>query len=411
MMTSRNFKYRTMKLQATVIVIALVAFGCTREERDLPEATFPNTPDVFTDVPVSLTDEFFISFDPAEGANTSGFGVDETIFYEGTASIRIDVPAADDPNGGFIGGIFKDRGDGRNLTEYNAFTFWAKATTTATIGVLGFGNDFEDNEFVATRTDVQFTTGWRQYIIPIPDPSKLVQEKGMFVFSAGSQSTDGLGYTFWLDEMKFENLSSIAQRESRALDLQVVYNVDGTDIAVNAAPAYFDASEFDFAPTPPERNAADVVSIFSDAYTNVQVDNYNGFFQFATTQGGAIDIAGENLIRYSQLNFVSINMFNSPDVDASEMTHIHLDINIREAVNPGDFVRLQIINSDGAGATSGDVQLASYMTLTDNQWIQFDIPLADFTGLGTTDDVDLIFFISDGTISDLFVDNVYFYRN
>ena len=103
-------------------------------------------------------------------------------------------------------------------------------------------------------------------------------------------------------------------------------------------------------------------------------------------------------------------MFNSPDVDASAMTHIHLDINVRENVDPGDFIRLQIINNNGPSETSGSVNLGNYKPLISEEWGSYDIPLRDFTGLGTPNDVDLIFFVSDGTISDIFVDNIYFYR-
>ena len=92
-----------------------------------------------------------------------------------------------------------DRGEGRNLTEYNAMTFWARASTTATIGLLGFGSDFEQDTYTASISDVEFSTDWRLYTIPIPDPSKLVQEKGMFIFSAGTSSTGGVGFTFWID--------------------------------------------------------------------------------------------------------------------------------------------------------------------------------------------------------------------
>ncbi|MEM7297391.1 MAG: carbohydrate-binding protein [Bacteroidota bacterium] len=400
-----------MKSKTIYLLIALLGISCTRDEEVLPNATFPTTAGIFTDVPVSLTDEFFISFDPAQGANTNGFGVDEDVAFEGTTSIRIDVPSDDDPDGTFIGGIFLDRGEGRDLTSYNALTFWARASTTATIGLLGFGTDFGDNTYAASLTDTDFSTKWTKYVIPIPDPSKLVQEKGMFIFSAGSQSTGGQGYTFWIDELKFENLTSVAQRQPRALDLQVLFNVDGQEVAVNAAAGYFDESDFDFAPTPPARDAADVVSIFSDSYTNVQVDNYNGFFQFATTQGGATAIGSQNFISYTDLNFVSINMFNSPDVNATGMTHIHVDINVREAIDAGDFINFQIINNDGgASPSSGTVSLQSYASFQQEEWVSYDIPLTDFTGLAGTQDIDLIFFVSDATISNVLVDNVYFYR-
>ncbi|MBC6401430.1 MAG: Ig-like domain-containing protein [Ekhidna sp.] len=476
---TKDIKNNAIRIRAICFSIVLITFGCTRDELDLPNATFPAIAEVFTDVPVNLTDEFFVSFDPAEGANTNGFGVDENIAYEGTTSIRIDVPGPADPDGSFIGGIFKDRGDGRNLTSYNALTFWGRASTSATIGTLGFGTDFENNTYAASISDVAFTTGWKKYIIPIPDPARLVQEKGMFIFSAGTQSTEGLGYTFWIDELKFENLASVAQPLPQIFDgneqeetsfngatvrvsgANVLFNVDGKEVAVNSAPAYFNFSSsdpavagvddlgiitvksagtaqitatlgesenerpvngsltvtsegnFDFAPTPPARDADDVVSIFSDAYTNIPVDNYNGFFtpDGQTTLGGAITVAGENLISYTNLNFVSINLFNTGGANASTMTHLHVDINIREDVGSGDFIRLQLINNNGETETSSSIQLGDYVVLTKDTWLEFDIPMSDFSGLNATDDIDLIFFVSDATISSVYVDNVYFYKN
>ena len=124
-MKALNFlNMKNMKSKVILSLLVLLAFGCTRDESDLPFAKFPSTAEVFTDNPVGLTDEFFISFDPNGGANTEGFGTDENEFFEGTTSIRIDVPSPSDPDGNFIGGIFRDRGDGRDLTEYDALTFW-----------------------------------------------------------------------------------------------------------------------------------------------------------------------------------------------------------------------------------------------------------------------------------------------
>jgi hypothetical protein len=107
---------------------------------------------------------------------------------------------------------------------------------------------------------------------------------------------------------------------------------------------------------------------------------------------------------------VSVNMFNSPDVNATGMTHLHLDINVREAINPGDFLRVQLINNNGPGETTGAVNLVNYKPLVSEQWVSYDIPISDFVGLGSINDIDLIFFISDGTISNIYVDNIYFYR-
>lgn len=468
-----------MKKINIILFSSLLIFGtigCVREEfEDLPRARFSRTADIFTDNFVGLGSDFYF---PYQGAKPDVFSVDENESYKGSASIRIDVPNADDPGGNFAGAIFRIDGAGRDLQDYNVLTFYARASQAATISEIGFGQDFLGDTYRAFRTNVKFTTNWQKFVIPIPDPSKLLEERGVFQFAAGGIGPEGeeVGFSFWIDELRFEKLGTVAQPLPRIVNgenqsvnsfngvtlpvtgTSVVLNVDGFDVPVVAAPAYFNFKSsnpsvatvnnlgevtvisagnsritasidsdgnqinaigslivnsegpFDAAPTPPSRNPSDVVSIFSDAYTNVQVDNYNGFFQFATTLGGLTTIAGENIISYTRLNFVSINMFNSPDVNASAMTHLHLDINVRENLDPGDFIRVQLINNNGPTETTGSINLGNYKPLVTEEWVSYDIPLSDFAGLGGTDDVDLIFFISDGTISDIFVDNIYFYR-
>ena len=131
---------------------------------------------------------FFISFNPAEGANPNGFGTDDNVAYRGNSSIRIDVPGINDPNGTFIGGIFKDRGNGRNLTGFDALTFWVKGSTTATVGVFGFGTDFEQNNYVVGRDNVHLSTDWTKVVIPIPDASKISSRKrNVYILSRNRQ--------------------------------------------------------------------------------------------------------------------------------------------------------------------------------------------------------------------------------
>lgn len=457
----------------TTCLYLILFIGC-REERELEPARLDTTAEIFTDTFVGLGTNFYFPF-VGDGARPDVFSVDETEGFESDASIRIDVPNANDPLGNFAGASFVVDGGARDLRDYNALTFYAKASQAATLGTVGFGLEFQ-----ASRNNLDLTTNWQKYIIPIPDPSRLSEIATLFLFSAGGIGDvpgQEVGYTFWIDELKFENLFSVAQPLAQIFNgedrvetsfngvtipvsgASVLYNVAGAEVAVNASPTYFnfnssdpsvatvDASgtvtvtgagtteisaslgqgdnqtdaagrltvnssgAFDAAPIP-TRDASNVVSIFSDAYTNVPVDNYNGFFQFATTQGGAIAIGDENIISYTDLNFVSINMFNIGGANATGMTHIHLDVNIREALDPGDFLRLEIINDDGGSTTSGSVQLGDVNPLVSNQWIQFDIPLTSFSGLGNpANDVDLIFFVSDATISSIYVDNVYFYTN
>lgn len=390
------------QLLGLVLLSMVVLTSCERDvSDDAILATFPTTAQVFDDAPVGLTDEFFESFDPAIGANVNGFNTDDSEAYEGTTSIRFDVPSPNDPDGGFIGGIFRDRGEGRNLTEYDALTFWAKGSTTA-LFEAGFGSDFVEDKF-RTATNFEASTDWKKYIIPIPDASRLVQERGLFLFSAGTESTNGMGYTIWIDEIKFETLGTVAQPRPRILNgentlaqtfiggnLQVeglsqTYNTSRGDVTTDVTPNFFEFSssdesvaivdevgrievlgsgtseisatlngveaggsltveslgDFVSAPTP-TRDPQSVISLFSNFYEDRPVDFYNGFYEpFQTTTSADFTIDGDDVLYYLNFNFVGIE-FNQgvPTIDGSLATHLHFDIFI--PVDPPQNTALRI---------------------------------------------------------------------
>jgi hypothetical protein len=387
--------YKESRFLSLVTLTFIIVFSsCEREvSDDAVLATYPNTADIFTDAPVGLTNDFFKSFDPATGANTKGFGVDNTVAKVGRTSIRIDVPAPKDLDGGYIGGIFKDRGAGRNLTGYDALTFWVKGSTTATIAEVGFGTDFEGNKHAVTLKDIQLSTDWRKIIIPIPDASKLTKEKGMFIFSAGTTSTAGVGYTFWIDEIRFEKLGTIKLINPTILNgqdvvvngfvgsnqvinqLSATYNLsDGKNIAINVAPAYFNfatsndkvctvnqlglvkvvgtsgttvisasvgtslakgslkfTSNGTFPqPQTPTNPAANVRSVFSNAYTNLVTANFDPKFGGSTTTANIESINGNDVVRFSNNNYTGI-LFDSTPINGSTMTFMHVDVYVQVA--------------------------------------------------------------------------------
>jgi len=179
----------------------------------------------------------------------------------------------------------------------------------------------------------------------------------------------------------------------------------------------------DFTPAPtPTQNASNVISIFSDAYTNVPVDYYNGYWApYQTTQGQddihiEIDNAIDNIISYTDLNFVGIE-FANPTIDVSSMTHFHLDVLVQapDPIDSGDFltVKLQDLGSDDTFGT-GDDSFAevTYRTpdLVNGTWVSFDIPFTELTGLTSRANLSQVVFISDATITEIFVDNIYFYE-
>ena len=467
----KNRKHIYLKITLLLGFIFTLTVGCEREvSDDVAFASYPNNGEVFID-----GFSGGLEYLPFGGSVLNAFTVDEEIRYKGSASMRFDVPNVGDPAGAYAGAIFPDF-TGRDLSGYDALTFWAKGTIPGTINEIGFGNDFGENKFLVTLPNLQLTTNWRKYIIPIPDPSKLTLEKGMFWYAEGPENSNG--YTFWIDELKFENLGTIAQPQpaifngvdevsAAFLDTEVpvtgltqTFNLaSGINETVVAAPSYFSFSSSDievarvsesgiisivglgsakitatlggvrakgsltvevlgsFTPAPtPVHNPGNVISIFSNAYDNVPIDYYNGFFtpDGQTTLGGNdIEINGDNIIRYTDLNFVAIKTLNT--VNVSTMTHYHLDIQVvDEQIPTNGFIRVLLLDAGpdqvlGTGdETEAFVQFTS-PTLVPGEWVSLDIPLSDFSGLNTSN-LSLFFFISDATISNILVDNIYFYQ-
>jgi len=63
--------------------------------------------------------------------------------------------------------------------------------------------------------------------------------------------------------------------------------------------------------------------------------------------------------------------------------------------------------------TAGN-QIAGTYTVTgddlqSNTWVEFDIPLSNFAGLTAQEALGAIIFVSDGTIANVSLDNIFFY--
>lgn len=456
--------------QATLLILVAFFLSCENDTNDLQEATYPSNAEVFIDgFSPNLN---YASFG---GAVPDAFQVDSDVTYNNSSkSMRFDVPNPNNPAGSYAGGSFFTS-VGRDLSGYDALTFYAKATQSASIDVIGFGNDFGENKFQASISGLQLSTSWKKYIIPIPDASKLKIEKGMLFISEGPEN--GIGYSFWLDNVKFEKLGTVANGQASILagqdqiktsfvgvnenigGLIATFNLpNGINQAVNVTPAYFNfissnpavatvdavgsvaivgsgttkitatlagqevkgsltinsAGSFLHAPTP-TKNAADVISVYTEAYPNVPVNYYNGYYEpYQTTQSADFTVEGDNVLNYTNFNFVGIE-FSNPTIDASLMSHLHLDIFIPNAIPAGTNFKVQVVDF-GANATfgGGDDKSATVTftapTLVSQNWISLNIP---FSSLGTlTSRAHLAQIILEGTnISNFYADNIYFYND
>ncbi|MFC2186945.1 hypothetical protein ACFCT7_06450 [Fulvivirgaceae bacterium LMO-SS25] len=449
----------------SICLLLVLSLGCVRDIDELEPATYSTNPAIFLD-----GFSAGLNYAAFGGSVPTAFDVDTEVTYTTTsqASMKFEVPDANDPRGAYAGGAFFTEVP-RDLSEYDALTFYARSSKSASIDVVGFGDDLGESKYRVNINAMPVNTNWQKYIIPIPDPSKLTAEKGMFYISEGPE--DGRGYTFWIDDLKFEKLGTISQPlhtivngndqvetsfigANRRIDgLQSIFNLpNGTNQIVSVAPSYYEFSSSDqsiasvdaegnvtvvggpgnavitatladvetqgsltlqsigqFVSAPLPTHPADrVISLFSEEYDNVPVDYYNGYWEpFQTTLSADFEVEGNRILNYYNFNFVGVE-FTSPTINASDMTHLHVDIFLPNALSGDAQFLVQLVDNSNPTAGKYTANISASQT---QEWISLDIPLASFNGLGARSGLfQMIFEDISQNISGFYADNIYFYK-
>ncbi len=160
------------------------------------------------------------------------------------------------------------------------------------------------------------------------------------------------------------------------------------------------------APTP-TKPAADVISMFSNAYNNVTVDTWRTGWSSATLTD--LQIVGNDTKKYSSLDFVGIETVGPNLINASSMLYFHVDA---WTANMTTFrVKLVDFGADAAFGGGDDKEHELSFTPTLNSWNGLEIPLSDFTGLTTKSHIaQLIFSGAPAGSGIIYIDNVYFHK-
>jgi hypothetical protein len=449
----------------SAILIGTMIVGCSKDTDSLPPAP-PN------DDPVVFDDDFgsgvvYQPFEYSKGWQSGSpvYSVDPSEAYRGTASLRITIPTLDDPDGTFAGGAFTTD-FARQLDGYNALTFWAKSSKNSTFNTVGLGNDNTGtSKYTASWDNVPLTTEWQKFTIPIPRPSRLDQEQGLFFIAEASE--DGTIHSVWFDDIMFETVSTISNPQpvmfpaDRAVIVgdvvevsgtQTTFDVDGTPKTIQHFPGYFTyfssadsvvatddeiirvvgdgtavvTAQLDNVdvtgsvtlrsttppmtpPDPPTLPTGDVISLFSGPYTDVPVDRWTTDWDLTELQ--ELSISGNVVKAYTDLVFAGIE-FITETIDATSMTHFHLDL----WVPKGDVFKIKLVdfgpdNEFGGGDDSEhEITLSpgSVPPLLHQQWISVDLLLSDFTNL--TGRANLAQLIISGDPGTAYIDNVYFHK-
>ncbi len=174
------------------------------------------------------------------------------------------------------------------------------------------------------------------------------------------------------------------------------FNLDGR-LSTNIC--YFDNITFsgqvepstpDVAAPTPTVSANDVISIFSDAYTNIPGTDLNPNWGQGTVVS-QVYIQGDTTMLYSGLNYQGIALGSNQNV--SDMGFLHVDFWSSNSTTLNVFL-----------ISPGPVETSYALTVPTTGWASVDIPLSAFSPVDLADVFQLKF---DGN-GDIYLDNIYF---
>lgn len=251
----------------------------------------------------------------------------------------------------------------------NMTTFRVKLVDFGADGAFGGGDDSEHEVVIENVVGNQ----WNGLDIPMTQFINLANRKNIAqLILSGLPAGAG---TVYIDNVFFFN------------------GVVGLPSPTTAAPA-------------PTRSATDVISMFSNTYTNVTVDTWRTDWSAAVLED--VQIQGNDTKKYSNLDFVGIETVSN-QIDVTGMTHLHMDI---WTPNMTTFrVKLVDFGADGAFGGGDDTEHeVVFEEVASNQWTALDLPLTQFANLLNKKNIaQLILSGLPAGAGSVYLDNVYFY--
>lgn len=401
-----------------------------------------------------------VTFAPFNGS-TNDMSIDSSTAHSGSASLKVVVPA-----GNYTGGALVSAA--QDLSTYNAVSFWAKASVAKVLDVVGTGDNAVTKVHGLERKGISLTTEWQRFVVPLPDPSLLTAETGLFHFAEGGEN-----YTLWLDDVQYVTLEGLAapvvaltpataniapNGTYPVASPSVTFTVDAAAIVVEAAPAWFEFISANEAiatvdgnivtgeaegstevtaelhgvaatgkitvnvavPAVPAVAAADptnlpedVISLFSETFTNKPVTTWRTDWSAGSLTTPDLLIGANAIKSYTSLNYVGVDYTGT--IDATEMTHLHVDVWL--PITDTFKVKLVDFGPDGVyndpsfpGKDDKEFEVAK-TGLATKTWVPLEFALADYTGLtnGRAHLAQMVIAAGVG-LPTVYFDNVYFHK-
>ena len=158
-------------------------------------------------------------------------------------------------------------------------------------------------------------------------------------------------------------------------------------------------------PVAPSASPSDVISLFSNSYTDVTVDTWRTSWSTGNLEELEIT-TGNDAKKYTNMGYVGVETVASV-IDASTMNYFSFDYWTPDATE----IKIKLVDFGGNGTYQGDpnddVEHELAYTSTQGSWQTLKIPLSDFTGLTTLEHIAQYIFSGSGS-STIYIDNVYF---
>lgn len=230
--------------------------------------------------------------------------------------------------------------------------------------------------------------------------------------------TEEVTITETLQNFEFTFTASFGLANSRVLfdmgaDTGVVV-IDNVSLVVGGSGG---SEPTEAAPTPPARDPGSVISVYSDAYTDIPNVVF-GAFAVGTQAIVDREIGGDNFkeIDFFQPDPAFLLVDWGDIVDASNMTHFHMDYWTDTAFQTGMIANPKWSNHVGNAGETSAFELTNPVT-TFGEWVSVDIPIADFDAGDPTQQRDALrqFILTvvgaDNGTRTVFIDNIYLHDN
>jgi hypothetical protein len=368
---------KKIKIIYKALLILLIVNACT-DERNLDfldtivpptdvAALFNITQDNTGFVTITPTAQGAISFDvylgdaTAESVNIENGKIVQHTYAEGTYTVKVVA--------------FNSKGDTTEISQELVVSFQAPQNLMVTIE-----NDAGESKQVNITATADFAS--------------------MFEFYSGET-----GVTQPVVTGNISDVLSYQYTDPGTYSVKVI--AKGGAIETTEYTADFEVTEI-LAPltkasAPSTRDAADVVSIFSDAYTNVTLDELPTGWSATNFEATTID--SDNVWKLTSLDFLGMVTNYAAGIDVSSMEKLHIDYWVPSGTTNELFVK--IVNT-----VDGGEDIESLGTTVGGSWQSIDLDMTGFDGgnLANKEKITQILIDSDGLAGVVYIDNFYFYK-